>query len=134
MDAGLGVWRSVWLAWNQDAETDEWRYSLHATRDAAYLEVDDPLALREGGEPCVQPSEILAGTPALTARVKVNLGRSDALAFCLMALVEDNLPQVDGLWWAETHDVWQLSAPRGGIFPQRVPLWAAMAHSERVPA
>lgn len=118
-----------WLAYEHDTETDEWRFSVHREEQDACLEVEDPSALAEDGLTCVRSCELLVGTSALSERVGVALHERDATEFVLMVWAEQCL-DVDGLWWDDVLDVASLSAPRGGIFPQRIALWSKERISE----
>lgn len=73
------------------------------------------------GQPAVEPVQSLYGTAALVAII----GRNDVVLadiFDYLALVWAQLtqPGIDGGWWQEAFDPFGLSAPRGGIFPERV--------------
>lgn len=46
----------------------------------------------------------------------------------LLTLYGDLVLDLDGVWWAETLDPDNFSAPRGVIFPRKVPLWSRMPH------
>jgi hypothetical protein len=43
--------------------------------------------------------------------------------FAISFFMEDNFPQLDGIWWEDTYDPLELSCPRGGIFPGKVKSW-----------
>jgi hypothetical protein len=56
-----------------------------------------------------------------------------ALVHALSFFVEDNLPDVDGLWWQDTDDPLGLSAPRGVIYPSRLLRWRIERHPATAP-
>lgn len=124
MEAGLVEVKTLWSAWQEDAETLDWRYTLHASREDAVAEVEDPQALTPFGHPCVHLKLVTLGLPALAGRVCVDLRQRDAWDFLLMAWAEQ-CTNVDGIWWNEVLDVLGLSAPRGALFPSRVEAWRA---------
>ena len=117
LDRKLVELRQLWKAWGTD-EAGDWHYSLHASDAAAFAEVDDD----EGPNgSAVEPVEILTGTPLLAAHVRVaNLDTTDAFDFLALVFTEQMLPDADGLWWSEIFDPEALSAPRGGILPDRL--------------
>lgn len=136
---GLAERVELWKSWRTD-EDGEWSYMTHASRDAAFDEVnydddyDDPDDV-EGpdGGPGIEPFDAVVGTPALAAATGVRHDpESDATDAVLMAwarsvaseLVDGGL---DGVWWRETHDPEALSAPRAAMFPERVGGWTHKA-------
>jgi hypothetical protein len=45
--------------------------------------------------------------------------------FALFFFLEDQLPELDGLWWADRYSLCLLSAPHGGIFRHQLSTWQA---------
>ena len=123
---GLVSEKTMFKAWEFDTETEEWRYSLHVTPEVAREELEalnpnEALAAPDGHEP-IEPATILAGTPALEARVQhARLDQIDAFDFLALVWAMETQPQLLGIWWTETYDPDALSAPRGGVFPDRLP-------------
>lgn len=126
MEAGLVEVKTLWSAWREDAETGDWQYTLHASREEALQEVDDPMEMTPFGHPCVHLKLMTLALPALAERVCVNLKHRDAWDFLLMAWAEQ-CTQVDGIWWDEVLDVASLSAPRGALFPSRLERWTVQS-------
>lgn len=123
LQEGLLERKTLWRAWRYDSEEDAWGYTLHATEDEARAEVDEEEDEPSGPDdaPAVQPHELLAGTPALAALVKiVGLGQRDGFDYAAALWAERTQPEVDGVWWEEEYDPAGLSAPRGGLFPSRI--------------
>jgi hypothetical protein len=90
-----------------------------ALEELVSLQPDPTLAsLRDG----ISHGETLVGSPTLDARIGFAAG-DDASDFCLLCYVEDEHPELDGVWWDESRG--ELSAPRAGILPGRVGLWQA---------
>jgi len=122
--AQLAEPKTLWRCWRQDLEDDSWVYSLHTSRDDAINELEDPEAHGPDGRPCVEESQVLAGTEALSERVGVALGARDATDFLFMAWVDDTRPDIDGLWWNDEYAPAALSAPRGALLPSRLFRWS----------
>jgi hypothetical protein len=125
VDNGYAEHRTLWQAWSYDVEADDdataWRFTLHETQAKAANEIEDEEAEGPNGPP-VEPLFILAGTPKLEAHVGVhNLGRRDAFEYAALVWAEATQPDLDGAYWTETYDPHSLSAPRGGIFPSKLP-------------
>ncbi len=104
--------RSWW-----DDELEDTMHSLHATRVEA---------LEEAGEPDdgMGISRVLThpGTAALAQRIGMKAPEFDAFDALLVCYVEDEHPDIDGVWWADDHG--PLSAPRGCIVPARLQRWS----------
>ena len=116
----------LWRAWSTDEE-GEWCYGLHRSEDAAREEVYDPDDPSPRGRGCVQPVRVMTGTPALGAWVGMrDLGVTDALEYAMLAYVQSGHPEIDGAWWDERYDPAAFSAPRGGIFPDRIDRFEAV--------
>jgi hypothetical protein len=112
--------RSLWQVWIYDSEQEDWRFTLHGSKDLALNEIEDD---EECGPDGVNPVEVelLVGTPKLGARVHIrDLSRRDSFEYAAMAWAEDMHPQFDGVWWREDFAPEALSAPRGGIFPSKI--------------
>lgn len=108
-----------WRVWCTDEEGD-FRYSLYATETAARLESGDDDEGPDHG-PAVEPLAILAGTQRLADHVHVaDLATRESFDLLALVWAESTQPAVCGVWWSETYDPMALSAPRGGIFPDRL--------------
>lgn len=145
---GLTEWQSRWQTWVQDEDGD-WGYTLSASLQEAVGEAVDAhnlwdhlgededtvdlsvLPVMEDGRSVVQEVRVPVGGAALRDLTGLNVGPNvDATDAVLIAWAMQVLPDllgqdVDGVWWRETYRPAALSAPRGAIFPARVPAWAA---------
>lgn len=110
-----------------DDELDCEVYTLHATRDEAVNEVDDP-----DMEHSIAEVQEVVDSPALRAfyplmPLKDGVFGQQALTIAANALAAAGelamLKNVDGLWWNETLSPAQYSAPRGSIFPHMLSTW-----------
>lgn len=138
---GLVIEKTAWRAWTYDEESDDWRFSLHASQEDAFAEADadgeyeDPESVPGPDErPGVEPTRVLVATQILAHRVErpdLAQGVEDASDFLWMAWAEECVPEeggrLDGVWWRDTYAPELLSAPRGGIFPDRMKDWTAHA-------
>lgn len=118
---GLLTEKEAWLASRFDDEMDT-RVSLVChSRDAALAELEDD------DEASVARVTVFQMTQTLQ-RV---LGWSGALSLgdhtdlALLALIDDDCPHLDGLWWKDLLDPDSYSAPRGGILPSRLIHWTS---------
>lgn len=135
-DEGLIEMRQMWRAWYFDDELGDWCWSIHASHedaqnealDAAMSDVPADIGAPEGHEG-VEVIRVVAGTPLFNERV--GWSRSDDRDVADMAVMlwaQSALPsrhgiQLDGVWWRENYDPARLSAPRGGLFPERMSDW-----------
>lgn len=134
--------RKLWRSWRYDSELDEWRYMLCKSRSEALEEARDhdgedyPSVAdvpAPDGHKGVEPVTVPVGTPKLRKLtgygLRLDEDASDALAvaFAMIGVPAQTGLEVDGVWWREHYDPAGLSAPRGGIFPARVKLWAAQS-------
>ena len=130
--------RSLWKAWQYDDELECWRYILSASKQAAFEEADIEGVYDHPDElpgPGDRPGLECVTVPVATAMLQTLTGmpcgpETDSTDAAIVAWAMEQLPEligrpVDGLWWRETYDPDGLSAPRGAIFPSRVPEWAA---------
>lgn len=123
---GLCQLSPKWAAWWEDLDDPgTWLYTLHDTAEAAALELEDPTALQPDGAPCVHPLEVCEGTPRLAQWLGFPLLHRAVDDFLLLHWVSHNLPDVDGGWWHDVLAPLALSAPRGGILPDRISRWRA---------
>lgn len=127
---GLVTEVSQWEAWWEDAEEGVWKYTLHETEEEARDNLDEPDERDHLGRPVVRPRAGLLNTALLRQRTGCPERFPHALQFVLMAaLLELNQSQapghkvVEGLFWNDELDVSAHSAPRAGIFEDRLPLW-----------
>lgn len=117
--------------WSYDDVDDRWYYSDYKTAQDAFYEVDN-LGEYEAPEDVPGPDghsgielvEIYAGTCHLAEVVKTpsSVGR-DAFDYLVIAWAEQ-FAHLDGIWWEDTYDPYGYSAPRGGIFPDRLWSWS----------
>lgn len=101
-----------------DGEAEEWRRFECATAEAAREEAEE----FSGEEVRVSAFRGLSPTNALLAISGGPCGEpiSDLVFdFALMAWAARDLG-LDGVWWSERLDPGSLSAPRGGLFPDRL--------------
>ncbi len=138
VDEGLAERRTVWRCWRHDDESGEWGYMTLPSEAAAFEEAggedvyDEPCQV-EGpdGRAGIEPATAVVGLPALEALTGVRTGpgrkAEDAVLLAWgRAVASDAVPGgLDGVWWREAYDPDILSAPRAGIFPDRVAGWAA---------
>jgi len=121
----------MWRAWDYDSEggdDGDWRYMLFPSEQEALdqLECDeDELVTGRDGKPMVDSTEVFTGTDLMAARLGMGkLSKNDCFDFLIMLWAQDTRQDVDGVWWHETLDPFVLSAPRGGIFPNKVKEWS----------
>lgn len=107
-----------------DSETDQWSYSDYASMSEAeaetdYMDEEDFRLETRFAHIATEKLKLVAG---YQTRTMVSSGTSFDLA--LIEYVSRHF-DVDGVWWDEKLDVAALSAPRGAIFPERVPEFTA---------
>src|SRR5271157_319430 len=111
----VSVWRVTWY----DSEMGEERYSDFESEQEAQEE-----AAETGGKGRQVHNE-LAGTAKLQQRANHPGAGSTVIAFDLLVTVyAEDVLECDGVWWADTLDPANLSAPRGVIFQSKLPSWA----------
>jgi hypothetical protein len=102
-----------------DEELEDTMMTLHATRSDALDEAQG----------CDEDSlSRLATYPAtikLEQRTNMTAPEFDAFDVMLLCYVEDEHPDLDGVWWEDRHG--PLSAPRGPIVPARLARWSRRA-------
>jgi 8-oxo-dGTP pyrophosphatase MutT (NUDIX family)/GNAT superfamily N-acetyltransferase len=110
-----------WVYW--DSEAEEERYMEFPTQEEAEAEME---GMGEGGKVVPVKSIAYAGTDKLKQRTNNPSGDQTAVAFDLLVTVyaEEQL-DCDGVWWEDTYDPANLSAPRGVIFPSKLKSWKA---------
>ncbi|MGY3582291.1 hypothetical protein ACVIGB_000784 [Bradyrhizobium sp. USDA 4341] len=138
---GYARLRKLWRSWRYDGEADEWRFLLCRTAQEALEEArayDDEAYPSPADVPApdghkgIEPEAVSIGTAKLRRltghALRPDEDASDALAvaFAMVRVPEQTGIELDGVWWREAFDPALLSAPRGGIFPDRVKLWAAI--------
>lgn len=127
VEQGLAQVKTCWRAWQYDSEEDDWRYMVFDTEEKAHLNADE-FEDREGGN--VECVSLCVGTPALCEIIGwKDAGTKEVLDFLVLAYLETNVPEVQGVWWNETLDPDALSAPRAGILPSRLHEWQRNASS-----
>jgi hypothetical protein len=121
INEGLCEIADLWKAWNTN-ENGEWCSSTYATREEAESECDEMEDCRDNGEPLVEPFTSLVGTQKLADAVKIRDLSTDAdsLEFAAILWSEKHVPNLHGAWWNQDLDVYSHSAPRGGIFPEKM--------------
>ena len=112
------LWRHSWFD-DEISEEGEWRYSDYATEEEANAELGG-----YGGEEKVEPVQGgMIATPKLSQKSKRGkIEPVEIMDLLVTAYAEDEL-DCDGVWWADTLDPENLSAPRGVIFPSKLPSW-----------
>lgn len=115
-----------WRAWLTDEE-GEWYYILCGSEQQA-LEEREEFDAEEApeGVPGVEAVTVISGTPLLAERLKHSaqqLASEDCTDFAILMWARHHTA-VDGLLWDEEYDPVRLSAPRAGIFPERLAEWA----------
>jgi len=129
---GLVEDRQVFKGWERN-EDDEWAYTLFESEEAALEELDmdgeyegdiDLLPHQEDHK-AVEPVTILGGTAALSQIVGRDFDVAEAVDDYLIMAYASQVMDVDGVWWNEGFDPDGYSAPRGGIFPNKVAEWTA---------
>lgn len=129
---GLVEDREVFKGWECN-EDDEWAYTYFASEQAALEELDmdgeyDGKISRmphPRGHKAIEPVTILGGTAALSQIVGRDFDVTEAADdYLIMAYAHQEM-DVDGVWWNEDYDPDGYSAPRGGIFPNKVAEWTA---------
>lgn len=99
-----------------DDELEDTMITLHDTRAAA---LDEAEGLDPGG---VFRVVTYPATAQLERRIGMSAPAFDAFDALLVCHVEDEHPDLDGVWWADRHG--PLSAPRGCIVPARLSHWS----------
>lgn len=127
VEQGLAQIKTCWRAWQYDSEEDDWRYMVFDTEEKARLNADE-FEDREGGN--VECVSLCVGTPALCEIIGwKDASTKEVLDFLVLAYLEANVPEVQGVWWSEILDPDALSAPRAGILPSRLQGWQRSASS-----
>lgn len=131
IEHGWAYRTSLWRVSYRDEETDEKRYFTFTDQQEAHDEAD---GMKEDGEDATI-SEVkggLMGKPPLYDRMmqdKHEPGIDDLLSI----LYAEDVMKIDGVWFNERLDPYELSAPRGVIVPSMVSQWqfTKMARSAR---
>lgn len=148
-ERGLVVEREVWKEWGWDEYSRRWSFEYHETREAAFASANrsgrlaSPEEVRgPKGRPGIEAETMpvatrelldVSGMPCLPFQsTGVRIDPGDHLDAVLMAWAIEEAPALlgrtlDGVWWRDPFSPARLSAPRGGIFPDRVALWSACA-------
>lgn len=120
--SGLTRERMLWRASMFDENDDEF-FILCETRQAAINEA--------GSDSAPKQVPVIVGEPTLMEKMGIDyLHKVDATSYAVMAWAQSlvgNSPEdkLDGVWWRETYSPGDYSAPRGGIFPDRLALFAS---------
>jgi 8-oxo-dGTP pyrophosphatase MutT (NUDIX family)/RNA:NAD 2'-phosphotransferase (TPT1/KptA family)/GNAT superfamily N-acetyltransferase len=109
------LWRHEWY----NDEIDDWQYSDYPTKAEAEGELGS-----YGPEEKVTPVKGgLNATPKLSQKsLRGKIDPTEVMDLLVAAYAEDEL-DCDGVWWDDTLDPENLSAPRGVIFPSKLPSW-----------
>jgi len=129
VERGLAVETELWRAWQYDEEAGEWTWSLFETKEDAAEELEFFLGEGEelsapSGHEAVEPMMVPVATRQLQETTGMALRRSDDASDALLLAYGMLETDADGVWWNEEFRPEQLSAPRGGIFPDKVPSWS----------
>lgn len=120
-DHQLAKNKTLFKAWVYNSESELWGYTLQESHASALLETDEDDQDGPHGAGCIESVEVMVGTEKLSNLVKIkNMEKEDAFDFLIMIWAQENHPEIDGVWWNENFDPGALSAPRGGIFPDRL--------------
>jgi len=110
-----------------DADFDDERAMSFSSRREAIEEAVDVIAEDNPEEPTARElinrvgvGETLTGLEPLDRLLGFSAGE-DCFDYCLLAYVETERPELDGVWWWDSYGY--LSAPRGGILPRSLRLW-----------
>lgn len=103
-----------------DLETEEKKYMLMESKAVAELELD---WLKED-DPDAYLEEKIGWALTDAAHQRLGFKPSNLLAYDMAACfyIEDFTP-LDGVWWNDTLDVYDLSAPRAVIVPSKLSQW-----------
>lgn len=111
------------------------RYEVHTYDDelnSTYVQTFDTLeaaqaeeAVYEDGEPSAvkEVAGYLLTRKGAARACHSALTHAFVFDFALGFYVEDTMPDIDGIWWADDDAPENYSAPRGAIFPSRLPRW-----------
>lgn len=123
---GLVLSATVWQVTYWDDEAEEERHFNMDTEQEAKAEASE----FEGAK--IRPmNNKLLGTEKLVQRSNNPSAKNTALAFDLLVTVyAEDVLDCDGVWWQDTLDPLNLSAPRGVIFPAKLPSWSKRKLSE----
>lgn len=125
---GLAANTELWKTWFLDGDTEEWNFFTFTTQQQALLEVIEDGDAGPTGGPPVESFEALVGTPKLGEIVLLrDVSGQDAFDYVAMLWAHETFPEMAGVWWDESLDPWSLSAPRGGIFPDRIAEFSMVA-------
>ncbi len=103
-----------WEYWD-----DEWG----ETRFMRFRTMAEALSEAEELEGTVTPVEILTGTSTFCAAHKLDEDPTrDYRELAWMSVLQNACPDLHGVWWNEQYDPAQYSAPRGGLFLDRIGL------------
>lgn len=135
IDNGWVATTYQWRAWTLDEEGD-WGYMICASQEEATAERDwlDPEDAPEG-HAGVERIEVLTGTPLLADRLHqsaAQIATRDCTDFAILMWARTHT-NADGILWDEEYDPARLSAPRAGIFPERLSEWSARPLLEKQP-
>ena len=120
---GLLQKQTWWKVPSTDESGNE-RFSLYQDRDEAKAEEEE--------EDCgaIQKTKVLVACPELQAfwnqrsphkKLSPWMGIDMLTAFLGASAYENEIQTPpDGIWWEETYNPTELSAPRGGLFPRRL--------------
>lgn len=126
LDQGLVVPAQKWRSWNTD-EDGEWHYVLCNTQAQVEAErdgMDDDEA--PAGHRGVEPMDVVVGTLKLAERLSQTLHEvecCDCMDFAILMWARAQA-SIDGVYWNEELNPGRLSAPRAGIFPERLAEWS----------
>jgi hypothetical protein len=108
-----------------DTETDVWSYTdlpdlASAEREAEDMDEDEFRIEEIPAHIGTEKLAVLSGHGSSGTR----MGESTAFDLALIQFAGRD-PSIDGVWWDEHYDPSSLSAPRGGIFPDRIDAFTA---------
>ena len=116
VEQGLCEVRTVWTVARYDDELEDTMLISFEDEETARAEAEDS----ELDPDAVASQQRPQATPALRDRVGCDSG-ADCFDHLTVVWVEDNRPDLDGVWWRFEHA--PMSAPAGTILPGKLALW-----------
>lgn len=113
----------VWRAWFQD-EDSMWRFMEFESREDAEdqleLEPEEILTSGPDGQPAIEPTAIIKASPKALSQTGALAMANSGLELTLILAAEQSDNTLHGVYWDEAYDPMSLSAPRAGLFRDRI--------------
>ena len=135
VENGLAELREVFKGWEYDPDNETWSFSYFDSFDDAMDNIDmdgeyegelKRIPKPRGANAAIETVEVHGATKALSELVGGAYGQSDDVSDMLVVAYALKHMEVDGVWWADAFEPDVLSAPRGGIFPNKLAEWSAV--------